>query len=363
MDSKKIQWGKYGGYEGPLWWGEFRYVPPENATFEQKCMAVLSATEGCLDAVNMYDRCIISVGAVQWCEAGMFGVTRMLEFIEKNTGIPITPMVHNINPAVEFKSGVMNRKAFFVNGVQVQPGEMQQRLFLLHSNGKVGTWDEESKEYAKKWVCMFHDLFTNKSAREAQVGYTLSRIGGFVLPDISVDLFNPALTGNWIEAARAGYISFGANLPAVAAKHYRICAGKYGKPVADSPEWVGNLLKELTFGPGIAIYPQRYNKIRPVIEKLFGVDLPDCADDLKAFEEKAGPVCDENINTPIGVQKALMALNYDVGPTGADGLMWSWGTDAITKFQEDHGLIITGYTDEATHAALKKALEEKGICL
>ena len=50
-----------------------------------------------------------------------------------------------------------------------------------------------------------------------------------------------------------------------------------------SEEWCVSLIKQLTFGPKIGIYPRRYEAIRPVVEKLYGINLPKTVKDLESW--------------------------------------------------------------------------------
>ena len=55
------------------------------------------------------------------------------------------------------------------------------------------------------------------------------------------------------------------------------------------------------------------------------------------------------------VQQALKDLGYDLGKWDVDGIIGSKTEEAIKKFQEEHGLEITGTIDEATLKALEEA--------
>lgn len=63
----KIGWGGYADWEGPWYRGSVPYALPTDRepTFIEKVGAVVTATEGgCLDAINMYDRCVLTVGFI-----------------------------------------------------------------------------------------------------------------------------------------------------------------------------------------------------------------------------------------------------------------------------------------------------------
>jgi hypothetical protein len=127
-----------------------------------------------------------------------------------------------------------------------------------------------------------------------------------------------------------------------------------------SPDWCVEVLKQLTFGPQIAIYPQRYKAIRPVLERLFGVDLPDYADDLKTWKSSvltppADPIPSgltlADFDTVEEYQRELIAEGHDLGPAGADGIMGKKTKAAIIQFQQLHGLTPDGIVGPKTRQA------------
>lgn len=56
------------------------------------------------------------------------------------------------------------------------------------------------------------------------------------------------------------------------------------------------------------------------------------------------------------IQRALIALGYDVGPAGADGRIGSGTRSAVRAFQRAYGLVVDGDPGRQTQAALKQAL-------
>jgi peptidoglycan hydrolase-like protein with peptidoglycan-binding domain len=56
------------------------------------------------------------------------------------------------------------------------------------------------------------------------------------------------------------------------------------------------------------------------------------------------------------VQKVLSALGYSVGPTGVDGVRGPYTSDAVKKFQTEHGLKVDGDPGPETIAALNDLL-------
>jgi len=362
-DMSDIGWAKYRNFEGPLYKGVCKFDMPSTSSVgeDYKRLAVITATEGGkFDNVNMYDRCIVSLGLVQWCEASMFGTSNMLGAVANLYPKAITPVLDRCaETGYEFKQLAGGKWRFHaVKGEVIDTVPEQQRLFLLNSDGTQGSWDNESKDHAKKWACALSDVFQDPVAQKLQVQYTVEKLMGFVMPSAKPVMFTPVPGGDekWMLAAQAAFLSFSANLPAVAAKHLNIFMSSGCEAVKFSPTWVVGLLKELTFGPEIMIYPARYNAIRPVLEKLYGIDLPDFADELKKWHEKESidpnVPSTVNLDTTFGLQHALINLGYDIGPKGADGVYGNKTKQAVMEFQSRYNLQVDGIFGPRTRAVM-----------
>lgn len=364
--SADIAWGRYQAYEGPFFRGTARFAMPANPTENHRRMAVLTATEGGkADAINMYDRCIVSVGFIQFCEAKYFLTSGLLGAIAEADPDLLQPLSPALGiSGAEFVKTPRGRWRFQFKDArgEVDTGQEQQQLFLLNSNGQRGSWDEDSRAHAKLWAASLSNMLSQPAAIETQVNYVAARMTMFAMPEAKQILFkDPATNDGWVGAMRAGFLSFAGNLPAVANKHLKIALQK--APGAKwSEEWCVHILKELTFGPKIAIYPRRYNAIRPVLERLYGVDLPDIAEELKAWQAHFDAETEEpptekepDFTEPSQIQTFLMAMGYDLGPAGADGIMGRKTKEAIRTFQSLHGLVDDGIVGPKTRAELLKA--------
>lgn len=352
----QTQWGKYRSFEGPWFPGTVGYTLPTDPSQQEIELATITATEGGhFDAANFYDRCICTMGLIQWCEQGQFSVSDMLgEFVEATS---LDFVQNQLHAALEqskstFKKNPRGRYRFHFldERGEVDRATEQQQLFLLRSNGQQGTWDTESKSYAKMWVARLVSLFGEQDTIKPQVLYTTKRLQGFLLP-YSKDLYRNAPNTNLGNAFRAGLLSFAANNPSFADKYVR--AADQGERY--TLQWLVSILTSLTFGPRVAIYPGRYNKIRPVLERVFSIDLPDVADQLQGFHKtEAGTAIQ-----PKDVQTMLKRLGYDLGNYGPnkDGIDDQWGkltTQALRDFQEMYGLApIDGQPGRATIETLR----------
>jgi hypothetical protein len=345
-----IKWGKYKSYEGPYYPGKCQFCCEYPGEIANQYLAVITATEGGhYDAVNMYDRMIISVGLIQWGEAGIFAMSALLGAVkERNEYLfePVQQVCQNANVTLRKYDNLAgpNKWRFVTSdGEMIDTVQEQQKLFLLNSTGAMGSWSQEDKAYANMWAAAVATMFENKDAQQIQAEFTTQRLMGFVLPEVKNLLFAGKPVNNCHAAARAAYLSFAANLPAVAGKHYlkhRIDCG--------DQEWghdrLVGMLRELTFGPGIGIYPARYNAIRPVLELLYSIDLPDFADDMKKQQSYK----------PVELQQLLIRQGYDLGPKGADGVIGAKTQAAIRDFQQRSGLKADGVVNQALYELLAR---------
>jgi len=372
VDPKKIGWSSYLSFEGAFYPGSQKYVEPANPSWNDHLLTTITATEGGrYDAFNGYDVCISTSGLIQWCERAQFSVSDMLGVVAER-GLPD---IKQLDEALAASNAVFKKNArgrwrfhFLDERGEVDREDEQKQLFLLNSNGSRGSWDDESKAHAKLWAASISSVWTSPEAIQAQIDFTVPRLQWFVTKEARAILMGPGTpTENegWVGAVRAGFISFAANIPVVAGKMIQQ-AVKETTAEPFSPDWCIAILKQCTFGPKIAIYPHRYKAIRPVLERLFGVDLPDFAADLQAWKgEVLTPPVDPvpsltlaNFDEPIEYQKELVAEGYDLGPAGADGVFGKKSKAALIQFQQLHGLVPDGIIGPKTRQAfLSEALK------
>ncbi len=352
----EIKWSSYQNFEGPFFLGKSKFVMPEQPTFNDKILAVITATEGgSWNAINMYDRCICTVGLIQWCEGGQFSVSDMLgKLVEDDVG-HFNGLMGMMNVlGLDFKKNTKGRWRFHFRD---QRGEVdrtieQQQMFLMNSSGHKGTWDDRSREYAKNWAAALSTLYESPVAIQSQRDYTVPRLYGFALSTAQALFKMPEAKGTPVgQAFICAYLSFAANNPARADRSLQE-ALKTWEPSRGpmwSPRWLNHVMERLTFASGVTIYPHRYNAIRPVLERLFGLDLPDHAQQLAGGPE---------LLTPVQIQDLLVhKLHYDLGKSGpkGDGVDGQWGkksTTALADFERRKGLDGDGLPDAKTNDAL-----------
>lgn len=350
-----VTWAKYSTYEGPMCLGGARFQLPADPEPDDMILAVITATEGgSWNAVNMYDSCICTVGLIQWCEANQYSVSDMLGWVvsDSTNGVgelePLQGCMERLN--ADFHRNQKGNWRFFTQaGGEVDTRVEQQRLFFLDVNGKLGSWtDDASKAHAREWCQGLATLFEKPSAIESQKKFTLRRLHSWFSLPYSKQLLDVRPKTPVGYAFEACFLSFAANNPTWADKYLRQAVESSLAP-RWSVDWLVDCLQAWTNGPNVSIYPHRYNAIRPVVEKLYGIDLPDLAGDLSL-----------NLNTFEVQAKLVHTLHYDLGPGGPqnDGVDGRWGPKsqtALVDFQRRNGLQQSGWPDAATNGALLKA--------
>ena len=371
-----IGWGKYKAYSGPFFKGVGRFKMPAKPTEAHHLMAVLTSTEGGSgSAINGYDRCIVSCGYFQWCEAKYFLTSNLLgAFAERDMSL-----LDPLQPALTASSAVFQKTPrgrwrfhFLDPRGEADTAEEQKRLFLLNSSGHQGDWDADSKAHAKLWAASLANTLVQDEADAIQVDFSAARIKGFCTNSARKIMFDGQPSMGWTGAMRAIYLSFAGNLPSVASKQLDLGVKSTDK-AKWSKDWCIHIAKQLTFGPKIAIYPHRYKAIRPVVERLYGVDLPDMAEDLKKWTsgmdmEPTEPevIYDEALKEPTftttrEIQQLLFDMGYDLGPAGVDGWEGRKTKEAVRTFQGLNGLYADAIVGPATRGKMLEVWRAK-VC-
>lgn len=349
ISASQIGWAKYSNFEGPFFRGVQGWREPADMTEKDRWLSVITATEGgTWDAVNMYDSCIVTVGLIQWCERGMFGVSNMLGEVAKVEGgrdvLALLPCPYRLDRGqfrfVHPDGGLVdteNRMREVYLGGQCNPDVASAML------GRIGTWTTDQKAYARTWAAAFANVFSHEPARVAQRNYTVDRLDSFFTAGARKILWDGS-EGPTQRMMRAAYLSFAANMPAWADGTLKRVAENPG-PSKWSDEWCRKVLAALTFERRVAIYPHRYNRIRPVLERLYGVDLPDMAIELQRAQDAGAYM------TVLDIQTALAVMGYDPGPL--DGKEGPKTRAAVRAFQSDRGLVVDGAVGPQTAKALR----------
>lgn len=351
-----VKWGSYRQYSGPYTLGKHRYRISSKPTFRDKVLAATSATEGgSYGGVNAYDRCILTVGAIQKCEAAtIYGVSDLLGACAERNVELLQSYLDEMPVPCTFERNARGRWRFFHDGVEVVSKEQQRALFLGGASGYKGQWSESQKEHARRVCAVMATLWQEETFRRAQDDYNGKVIFAYATSRMRKILFAEGYPTEGAEGAlRAGFITFAVNNPARADKYFHRVYETEEYQEADADKRLVLALRALTFDPGIAIYPARYNAIRPVLEREFGIDLPDFAEELRDWYDDPNR---ELFPDARSIQAELIALGYDLGPAGADGKVGPRTRAAIEAFERENGLPNPdGHPDVRFTAALAAA--------
>lgn len=334
-------WGKYNGYEGPMILGSAPVATAigpltRELSVEKKLMAVITATEGGkFDAINMYDRCVLSVGVFQFCE-GCGLTTKLLTRIQKvapESIIGLTTKLAEIKGhPVTFVDG-----RFYEMGGKPVTTVADKQAFYLGCNGKVGSWKtQQQKDTATAVGKAFSEMLREPRTYTEHLAYCKDMLPMFQMAYARKILFpNGFVQDGYEGAVQALFMSFAANLPLVASNALERIASK------PKNTWLVEFARSVVYGSGVAIYPLRYEVIRPIIGKLYGVMPPI----LSVSPTPPPPM------TVKEYQAVLVKLGYDLGPKGADGVPGKKTMAAVIKFQKEHGLKPDGVVGPKTQAA------------
>jgi len=340
----RIRWGRYGSYSGPFYYGTCKWKLPETHDFLDEAFYVTQAAEGSLNSVNMYDRCICTVGSIQFCDAyPQLSVMKLLGRVIEEHPDP-TAIYAILQPVLnasqsEFKKNARGQWRFFLKGKEVNSKRMQQKLYLGGSSGLTGEWSKEQTLAAKTWASCFASIFEDQHAQNIQAKFTKERLMSFVQFAAKETIFGsdqPAAGSTdetWAHVLQAAYISFAVNNPTWAAKALKVAttSTKFKKW---SGGYVIDCLRSLVYNRQIKLYPIRYAAIRPELEKIYGIDLPTSANELAT----STLVADSNGNFTSNkqLQKKLAELGYYDGKI--DGILGKGSGIAMDSFRRDHDL-------------------------
>jgi hypothetical protein len=288
----QIGWGKYREFEGPMFRGTVRFALPPAPDFLDKALFIITATEGgCFDAINMYDRCILSVGLIQWCERN-FSFSDILGRCAEMDNYMLANLLKGMPRISNFKKNSQGKWRFFKDDVEVTTEEDQRTIFLggpqvglIKLPNGLSSWTPDLRFYAKSVAACMANIWSYPLFRIVQAEATKNKLMSFVLPEAKKILFSET-TGDtnfsWMGALRAMYLSYAANNP--------VAANKAVQKAAENPAWDDGVedkfriaAQTLAFGTGFDIWPVRYTTIAPVLNRTFGTSAPATADALKTW--------------------------------------------------------------------------------
>lgn len=290
ITPSEVSWGRYRDREGPFFRGDVKYTLPRNPDEFDKIISVVTSTEsGMWNAVNGYDRCIVSVGLIQLCEARYMLTSRLLHAVAEEMGA--LAVIRPLTGALALSRATFRKNAkghwrfhFLDERGEVNTVEKQEMLFQMGSN-MLGSWSETRKHHAQVWVAGLASVFSDECVNKVQERFLRGMMTTlFVLKPVQPILFNgdePSIDA-YPAALKAAYYSFAANNPRVAMESI-VRWNNESELKKWSPDWCIGAIQKMTFDPNIGIYPGRYERIRPRLEMLYGVLLPQLASDLRRW--------------------------------------------------------------------------------
>jgi hypothetical protein len=347
VQPSEVRWSSYDKHEGPMFSGRCPLKLSTSPSWSEMVMWVVSASEGHLDSINAYDRAVMSVGVIQWTENPRLHVSSMLGLVAERAPSALAELDAALAMSdASFGQMGDGRWRFRRDGAWVETPQQLRDLYLGGASGLKGEWTDAARAHAKAWAAAIASVFSHPEAQKAQVDFTAPKLETFAFEPARRILWDGTCPENdgLHGAVRAMFLSYAINLPSVSSK--RLLAVKSSAPKW-SADWADDVLRSFVLESGVAIWPERYNRIRPRLEAAFGVDLPDHVAGLRGEH-------DDGLASVAGIQRALTALGFEPGPI--DG---QWGRKsalATRRYQQARGLAVDGVVGPATRARLREDL-------
>lgn len=276
----QVKWNKYRNFEGPVFVGNMP-VPGASQTspFHAKVLAITAAAEGGgFNATQMWDRGLLSVGAIQFIDAGTFNVCNLLGEVADKCGLHL--LLEKLQPALDmcnatFSKGSDGKWRFVHNGVRVTTTAAQKMLYFGDVSGNaLGTFTDAKRLRVKTWVVCMANVWDIPGSTDVQMEFTLRNLkSGFVWGNLRSELFTPNVSEEgYVGATKAMLLAYAVNAPAVVVKMYD-AARNNGKEKL-SAEWCLHVLRHVIVNGGIDVWKSRWGTKLPYIEAAFGVKFP-----------------------------------------------------------------------------------------
>jgi hypothetical protein len=275
-----VKWSRYKVFEGPVFIGNMP-VPSagRDAPFHAKVLAVTAAAEGGgFNAVQMWDSGLLSVGAIQFIDAGSFNVCNMLGEVAERCGLDI--LLDKLKPALDmcnatFAKGADGKWRFYLDNIVVNTAALQKQLYFGDTHGNaLGSYTDVKRLRTKTWVVCMANVWDIPGATDVQMEFTLRNLkNGFVWGNLKNELFSPGVSDDgYLGATKAMLLAYAVNAPAVVVKMYD--SGKSNGKDKFSAAWCLELLRHVVVNGGIDVWKARWGAKLLHIEKSFGVKFP-----------------------------------------------------------------------------------------
>lgn len=354
VQPSDISWSSYLQYEGPFFLGRNHYAAPAAPDFLEKVLQVICATEGGrYDAINMYDSCIVTVGISQLC-LNAHVLEQMYAECVKLDPASMAAVFSSLPDPVTFKQKANGQWRFFDDSGELVTRKQICDVFLGGATGQKGQWTQAQKDVAKSVAAVLASMWDNPAFCRAQLNWSKNALPRYLMPFSKATIYTNPDETVWAGALKAAVMSYSANIPLTTSNLLAKAVSDPAWATASDQDKVTLAMHSLVLGSGITIWPIRYRAIQPVISRLWGVQMP-TLDELVGSHPNppyVPPPTDDGLGTAKGIQLFLVSQGYDLGPSGADGVIGKMTRAATSSFQTKVGLTPTGIVDDATHAAM-----------
>lgn len=236
ISPDRISWAAYGGFEGPVYYGDKPRPTPldGNSTWRLQAVDVTCTVEsgtGTYNAVNMYDAGVCSVGMLQFSEAaGGFAVSDLLGRIQVECPEAFREL-YPILTDTGYRFGRLDtvgvdaklHRFFLADTSEITPvltaRASREMFFGSPDVGKIGTWTPAAKERARAWATGLASVLIHPDAQNTQLNFARDKVFGYIPTHRSTflaDLYSRK-TSTEVDFLRVLLASFAVNSPYIVA--------------------------------------------------------------------------------------------------------------------------------------------------
>lgn len=264
-------------------------------SFWESVALIAASTEsgGVVSAYNGYDQCVVTLGILQF--AGSVAGSPLMKLITKFYELDKDLVIKHLQPALDKVPGselVYNGKCLFkIDGIEVIKFAEWCNLIQEGVSGVKGTWTESAKETSKVWAECFIRLAEEPKFIEVQKKFFVDQLRSTYFANANIQVTDKD-TGkkvivrpldvfsydestietelNYKRALIATYISYGANIPALASQKLYDSVVKYPeRSWTEKFKYFALNCKSST----VKEWSIRWNKISGILVQEFGVDI------------------------------------------------------------------------------------------
>jgi hypothetical protein len=275
-ENVNVKWVSFKDRSGPLVHGVFDLSTIKVNVVDDAdhwLRATVAVEGGHFDCVNMYDRGIVSVGLLQWIEAGQYGVAKLLSRCCEQGHEAF--VLERLSPVLTLSGAKFVKTPsgwrFSVGGSHALTLQNQSQLFL-GCDGKKTSWTPALKKKAEAWAAALAGLWELEDMRAIHYSHAKIDLTNFFFKNAK-QTFSQVDTPE-ARATKCLYAVMAVNMPGytdnllgkinMSSKHRKL-----------TPEWCGEVTRAMATSSSYPNFKTRFEKSRDYIERAFGVELPD----------------------------------------------------------------------------------------